>query len=796
MYIDILLFIIGAVCALILVICLLHLIFSHKKSRAIKKFVKEETEYMEYSRTMQENTFDKNIGGNKQKNAEDGELISNPVRHEMNPDILKGAYIMEKRIYDGPMSTIFLAKSIKLGSRWIIKFIPHGVGDLVGEHEKLKNLTHISLPKIIDIFEDETGIYLVQSYIDGKNLRDIIKENQFFNQFLIVDWGKQLCDVYSYLHTLEESPIYHLDIKPENIMFTHGNRLVPIDFGISKVANDGSDIVAAVSPHYAAPEQFGNINNSRFKEIMALRFGNLPDDYIYWKPDARTDIFSLGVMLFELAVGEIPTVNNISRIKDIVSTDFAKIILKCIKINPSDRYQSMGELRADLQKLNDAVKNFKISLIVRKVTAVLAALFFALSAGSLLGGAYLYHQESLAIWGIEPQYMTISLQRSSDLSIEKEMPNGTKSIMALNDLTWTFSSDNIARIDGNRISGMNLGTTRVEGRHRNHLISFVVNVVEPMEGMVDIVQRFDLGRKVLLFGGSTAREHIDGSLHGEAEFVSPESIDITDDGTIYIADSGVLRKIRGSTVESIDIDPFYMTPNIVRCHKNDVYILTHEWEDFDGYKYAVVQLLEDGSAKEIYVTDAVFTAIEDFGFLPNDDNLLYFIERNAGMDAVYLKTIDLRKTDNIRTVLTLEKGTASLTFGRDGTIYLANPERGIIQYYNGGELKYFAGVTDEKAFIDGSAPLFYMPQKIKYADNALYVWDFNILRKIFIENGAAVYCITIAGEVSPEFELEKIDKEYNAESIILPNSYYTDFAVRNNAVMLTDPKRGVIWMVR
>ena len=844
MYTDTILFLIGAAGFIILAVSIIYLVGSSKRSKTFKKFILEETEYStlrnstfantgktdistvtDYSKTIlddiiesctvishTENIFDSRENDDTDimtlldKNATD--IIDYSKKEHSEKDdmqLLNRLYIIEKIIYSGPMSKVFIAHSVKLNNKCIIKFVTHAIGDVTYEHDKLKDLYHTSLPKIIDVFTDDKGVYLVESYIEGENLSDIMKEvfksKKVFNQYLIMDWAKQLCNVYSYLHNLPDSPIYHFDIKPANIMVTHGYSLVPIDFGISKRAYSDSKAIVGVSPLYAAPEQFKNHLKIKYKKIIEFRFGNLSDDFSNRIPDARTDIYSLGTVLFELSTGVIPTVNNISSIKNVISHSFAKIILKCIEINPDDRYQSINEMVTDLQKLN--AENFKIhrSMVMRRITAVTAVLSFMLMGSGFAGGGYIYQQEALSVVGVEPQYLTISLQQSSELKIEKEMPDGNIIMLNPGDLTWSSGSSNIAKIDGNRIAGINVGETEIEGKYRNHLINIIVNVVEPMDGTVDIVQQYEHGHKVILFGGTAGtdgwREHTDGLLAGEAEFVSPESICITDDGTIYIVDSGVLRRITDNLVESIDIEPFYMTPHIVRCHENDIYILTNEWEETDGsYSYGIVKLLNDGTVEEIYITDAVYTAVEDFGFSPENDDILYFIERNAGMDAVYFKTIDLRNTEDIKTLLTLKSGTVSFTFDKNGTAYFANSETGVIQYYKNGELKYFAGVENEKAFIDGKSPLFYMPQKIKYSENALYVWDFNVLRKITIENKTMIDCITLAGEVSPEFDLEHIEKEYNAENVILANSHLVDFVMNRGNIILTDPKRGVIWEIK
>ena len=815
MYTDTIFFILGAVFGVILIISAVYFIVSSRKSKAYKEFLLQETEY--YNTAKEKSTLNRT---SKKDNTAQNEItvLENPditvmpeetsaefdLPEDINPVLFDGRYEIEKEILGsdnkpkGGMSRVFIARNIQLGNKWIIKFVPHQLGEVKYEYEKLKDLNHISLPKIVDIFDDDKGIYLVESYIEGETLQEVTEVDKTFNYFRLLDYMTQLCGVYSYLHSLPDSPLYHLDIKPSNIMVTHGDRLVPIDFGIAKRRNDSAKTLPFLSLSYAAPEQFGNTSNTQYKQIMDMRFGELPEDYKNWSIDARTDIFSIGAVMFELAVGEKPDINNISKIKDAVSSDFADIVLKCMKLNPEERYQTADDILNDLQVIKVQRGRLPHVLLMRRIAAIAAVLAFTASTGSILGGAYIYRQESLADVGIEPNYITLSLQQSGELMIEKEMPNGQIIEMDANHLSWFPHNDGVAQIDGNRVFGLNTGKTIIEGRYRNHIINLEVNVVEPMNGTVNMSQKYELNRRVSVFGGTLDRDYIDGNLSGGAEFVSPDSIDTAEDGTVYIADSGYLRKITADEVFSIDIEPFYMKPVIVRCYKNSVYILTNEWEEPDGsYRYGIVKIQDDGSAENIYITDAAFSAIEDFAFSA-EDNLLYFIERSAGLDSVYLKVIDLDNLNDIKTVTALDEGTVSLADGGEGRIYLTNAQNGVIQYYDRDEEKlvYFAGITGEKAFINGNAPLFYMPQRIKYADNALYVWDFNVLRKITIQNGVLEHCITLAGEASPEYDFDYIEHEYAAESVILPYSIIgnnTDYTLFGSYILINDPKRGVIW---
>ena len=99
----------------------------------------------------------------------------------------------------------------------------------------------------------------------------------------------------------------------------------------------------------------------------------------------------------------------------------------------------------------------------------------------------------------------------------------------------------------------------------------------------------------------------------------------------------------------------------------------------------------------------------------------------------------------------------------------------------------------ERAFIDGPAPLFYRPTRIRYNDGGLYVWDFNVLRRLDVEGGAARGSTTVAGMANPVYDM-RFARSEPSERIVLPFSHLTDFIHREDGIMISDPKRGVIWL--
>ena len=812
-YTDTILFLVGVICAIAAASFASYLMLSGKRSRTYRELLRQETELFGTISTTSIPTQTGSTHISREVNTGISQEITYPLPQEnsstfgsnrsgdmplnqtdasyFDDSALEGRYVIRHEIKGGGMSRVFLADSAKLGNQWIVKFIPKKSGILANEENILKLLNHNSLPRIIDIFNDDKGIYIVQSYIEGASLNSVTSSGVKINQTIIHDWATQICQVLGYLHTMQPHPIHHLDLKPSNIIVTHDNRLVLIDFGVSK--RYGADFTESVgiTYKYAAPEQIKNHVSESHQRLVNERFGQLPPESYYWNPDARTDIYSLGVVLFELATGNIPTINNMQTLKETVSTELQEIILKCLRIDPNQRYQSVGDMLVDLHKIRGSRIKMVRSLFMRKLASVLAVFSVLVSGGSILTGFYVYEQESASILDIHPEMVTISIQQSSDLVIEKRMPNGDILILDNSEIRWEYSHDNIAQIDGNRISGLNVGDTTVTGMYRNKSIILDVRVVERLDGLVDVSQRFEPGRFIELFAGTTDRDFIDGAI-SEAEFVSPESLSIADDGTIYITDSGRLRVIQDGVVESVSFEPSYISSRLVRCYGNDAYILTDAWQDEYGYSYGIIKL-NDYGAQGLYITDAVYSAIEDFAF--TSDGLIYYIDRNEGIGATYLKSLNPLNTDEIITLCELPDGTCALTIGENDDVYLANSDTGVISLWRNGELTYFAGIENDRAFIDGVAPLMYMPQYIQYHNGFLYVWDFNVLRRISIVDGVAYECITIAGEVSASYDMEIEQTGYEAESIVLPNSRLMDFLVTGDGILITDPKRGVIWRI-
>lgn len=239
----------------------------------------------------------------------------------------------------GGTSNVYLAENIKIGNKWAIKKVRNENNtNLLAEPNILKHLDHVSIPKIIDIEEDDQSIYIIEEYVDGINLKEYKLQNESINIQKLLGWILQLCDVLDYLHSREPHPIIYRDLKPDNIMLIKDNKIKLVDFGIAREYKEESsnDTVPIGTRGYAAPEQYG-IGQS----------------------DERTDIFSLGITIYFLLTGK-----NLShppykiqipdKLNDEIQNELFCIVMRCCEILPDNRFQSIRALKETIIDLMDS----------------------------------------------------------------------------------------------------------------------------------------------------------------------------------------------------------------------------------------------------------------------------------------------------------------------------------------------------------------------------------------------------------------------------------------------------------
>ncbi len=263
-------------------------------------------------------------------------------------DILDGKYRLIDLLGKGGMGYVYLAENIKIGNRWAIKEIDISKKlrtDLLAESEILKKLNHRSLPRIVDIIEFESFLYIVEDYFEGICLKELIKSREICHENNVINWARQLCEILSYLHSFKPNPIIYRDMKPGNIIIDSNLNVKLIDLGIAREykADQESDTLYIGTRGYAAPEQYSGAGQT----------------------DERTDIYGLGATLYHAITGVNPKdppfqMLPVTQVNKSLSNEIEKIITKCIQHNPALRYQSVDEL---LEDLNDISKFKEVEIL-------------------------------------------------------------------------------------------------------------------------------------------------------------------------------------------------------------------------------------------------------------------------------------------------------------------------------------------------------------------------------------------------------------------------------------------------
>ncbi len=294
------------------------------------------------------------------------------------------------------------------------------------------------------------------------------------------------------------------------------------------------------------------------------------------------------------------------------------------------------------------------------------------------------------------------------------------------------------------------------------------------------------------YAGNGERQKHDSGL-STMSFVSPEGISVNSKGDILVADSGKIRKLSNGKSETVEFEPSYITANLVRCYKDDVYVLTNEFQNTDGVKYYGIVKLTNAGAEGVFVTEATYSKISDFDI--SNDGKLYVVYNNVGVGKTYLGQLDLASAD-INYITELDSGIKTLAVDDKGNIFLGNTVKGSLYLYNMStkSLKLFAGADNKTKFVDGPNPMFFEPRRLDYKNGYLYVLDYNVLRRVSVDSAyQAVTAETLAGKVSVEQNPETINGK--GSDITFAPSYLMDFVVTDQGVIITDPKNAVLRII-
>lgn len=271
----------------------------------------------------------------------------------MNSDNLVGItlgnrYDMLEKIGTGGMATVYKAKDTLLNRFVAIKILRDSlegeeqvVSNFIKEAQSSASLVHNNIVSVYDVGEENGLNYMVMEYVDGITLKEYIKQKGALPWQEACDFAIQIGQGISEAHSIN---IIHRDIKPQNILMTKDKTLKVTDFGIARAVAGETTVVggsALGSVHYISPEQ--------------ARGGFT---------DARSDIYSLGIVLYEMLTGKVPFDGdtpvsvalmhlekepvNVKCVNLDIPTDLAYVTMKAISKEQSKRYQNVQEFLDDL----------------------------------------------------------------------------------------------------------------------------------------------------------------------------------------------------------------------------------------------------------------------------------------------------------------------------------------------------------------------------------------------------------------------------------------------------------------
>lgn len=223
----------------------------------------------------------------------------------------------------GGMGVVYKARQKSLDRIVAIKILPpECVGEarfsdrFAIEAATLAKLSHPNIVTVHDFGETAGLFYIVMEYVDGVNLRDLLREGKLEPQQALAI-VPPICDALQYAH---DKGIVHRDIKPENLLLDRGGRVKIADFGIASLMGAAGEI--AGTPPYMAPEQNG---------------ANI---------DHRADIYALGVVLYEMLTGQRPEKDLIAPSRKVqIDVRLDEMVLRALEKEPERRYQTAGEFR-------------------------------------------------------------------------------------------------------------------------------------------------------------------------------------------------------------------------------------------------------------------------------------------------------------------------------------------------------------------------------------------------------------------------------------------------------------------
>ena len=316
---------------------------------------------------------------------------------------LGGTHRILKELGGGGMSRVFLAEETRLGRQVVIKVLPPETGAAVNVERferEIQLAARLQHPHIVPLLSAAAAgdlLYYVMPFISGESLRTKLARE---GELPVAEAAKILREVVDALSFAHRNGVVHRDIKPDNVLLSDGHAVVT-DFGVAKAvsASSGSSSltslgVALGTPAYMAPEQAA------------------ADPHV----DHRADIYAVGILAYEMLAGRTPFAaptpqamlaahitqipEPVTKLRPAVPAVLAAVLMRCLEKRPADRWQTAGELLAQLETaatpsggLSPTAPTAAISSgteeAIRRSHPARVALLFAAASAAVLGVVYL-----------------------------------------------------------------------------------------------------------------------------------------------------------------------------------------------------------------------------------------------------------------------------------------------------------------------------------------------------------------------------------------------------------------------
>ncbi len=330
--------------------------------------------------------------------------IESPKEELTTGSTFAGRYQIIEELGKGGMGRVYKVLDIETNEKIALKLIKPEIASDKKTVERFRNelttarkIVHKNVCRMFDLGRDKGSYYITMEYISGQDLKALVRQTGQLTVGKSISISKQICSGLAEAHSLG---VVHRDLKPNNIMIDRGGNAKIMDFGIARAVKGKSITDAGVmigTPEYMSPEQV------EAKEV-----------------DQRSDIYSLGIILYEMVTGQLPFEADTpfavgvkhkseppkppKEFNPQIPDDLNRVILKCLAKEKQGRYQSAKELRSELENIEkgipttDRVSPKKKPLTSREITVTfgLKKLFVPVLAVLVLVAA------AVIIWQVLP----------------------------------------------------------------------------------------------------------------------------------------------------------------------------------------------------------------------------------------------------------------------------------------------------------------------------------------------------------------------------------------------------------